>query len=286
MHLSTRPQQLARSLAALAVLLGAAAGCARVVRVAPDAGFDEVTPPPPSALRGALVYRKACASCHGVEGDGRGRAAAGLDPAPRDFTTGTYRYRSTPSGSLPTADDLARTVREGAPGTAMPAWGRLLSPREIADVVAWLQTRSERFGEEEVDEPIVIPEPPAYTPESVARGREVYELLRCGTCHGERGRGDGWATADEMRDSLGRVVHARDFTVGVYRAGTDRQALYRTVLTGLDGSPMPAFVLPDPEGDIYHLVHYLLSLEQERGFWSWLTRPPTWHSDGDVRVAR
>ena len=59
---------------------------------------------------GQEIYQVNCAVCHGVEGDGNGPAASMFLIRPRDFRTGIYKFRSTPSGSLPTDDDLLRTV--------------------------------------------------------------------------------------------------------------------------------------------------------------------------------
>jgi len=88
----------------------------------------------PSPERGSALFRRMCASCHGEQGDGRGPAAAGLVPSPRDFTQGVYRYRSTPTGELPTVADLTRTISSGVPGTSMPAWGHVLTSQAIADM--------------------------------------------------------------------------------------------------------------------------------------------------------
>src|SRR5256885_16825431 len=66
------------------------------------------------------VYDHACASCHGKDGRGDGPAAFSIGkyraPRPRDFTRGRFALRSTPTGTLPTDDDLLRTVERGIPG--------------------------------------------------------------------------------------------------------------------------------------------------------------------------
>src|ERR1700694_3880343 len=54
----------------------------------------------------AMNYRRYCAGCHGTLGDGEGENAVWLDPKPRNFTLATFKCRSTPSGSLPTDEDL------------------------------------------------------------------------------------------------------------------------------------------------------------------------------------
>lgn len=238
----------------------------------------------PSPERGARVYRVACESCHGRQGDGKGVAAYALDPQPRDFVRAVYRYRSTPTGSLPTDADLTRTVRMGLPSTAMPAFAAILSSQEVTDVVAYIKAFSQRFDEEEVDDPIDIPTPAAMNPASVERGRAAYEKAQCGKCHGAGGRGDGWANEDDMRDDLGRVVRPRDFTSGVYRCGNTKQDVYRILFTGLDGTPMPGYEDSLAPSEIYDLVNFLLSLEQPRGLMHWLTTPPRWYEPSAQRV--
>jgi len=59
-------------------------------------------------LLGAEWYRDLCVACHGERGDGRGTWASRLTPRPRDFTRGVYEFRSTPTGTLPTDDDIWR----------------------------------------------------------------------------------------------------------------------------------------------------------------------------------
>src|SRR5437899_2150357 len=66
------------------------------------------------------VYNHACAWCHGKAGRGDGPAAFSinkyLSPRPRDLTRGRFELRSTPSGELPTDEDLLRTLERGIPG--------------------------------------------------------------------------------------------------------------------------------------------------------------------------
>ena len=67
---------------------------------------------------GKKVYEQHCIQCHGEKGDGQGPAAVHLQPRPRDFTSGKFKLRTTPSGALPTDDDLKRVVRMGMPYTS------------------------------------------------------------------------------------------------------------------------------------------------------------------------
>src|SRR5919109_4965719 len=70
---------------------------------------------------GEKVYRENCAACHGDKGDGKGPQADKLKTKPRDFTAGIYKFRSTPSGSLPLDEDIFRTISTGVRGTSMLA---------------------------------------------------------------------------------------------------------------------------------------------------------------------
>lgn len=90
-----------------------------------------------STTLGKSIYDAKCSSCHGLDGKGDGNAAALLSPRPRNFTDGKYEFRTTESGSIPTNEDLIRTVRNGLHGTAMPDKVR----RRIAKCGIW-QTMS------------------------------------------------------------------------------------------------------------------------------------------------
>ncbi len=78
---------------------------------------------------------------------------------PRDYRQGTYKWRSTPSGSLPLDSDLEHTLLNGLYGTYMPTW-RALDERSRRDVIAYIKTFSPRFATEKPQDPIVIPPDP------------------------------------------------------------------------------------------------------------------------------
>ena len=81
------------------------------------------------------LYRKHCVQCHGTSGDGMGPASALLAPYPRDFRRGSFKFKSTPIGKKPTHADLVRTLENGLPGTAMPAFKTLNHSKEFAEDV-------------------------------------------------------------------------------------------------------------------------------------------------------
>ena len=81
------------------------------------------------------IYRKHCVPCHGMTGNGLGAAAMMLEPYPRDFRRGSFKFKSTPTGSKPTKDDLIKTLTQGIPGTAMPSFLALEQTEEFKEDV-------------------------------------------------------------------------------------------------------------------------------------------------------
>jgi len=79
------------------------------------------------------LYRKHCIQCHGTSGDGKGPVSALLAPYPRDFRRGSFKFKSTPIGKKPTHADLVRTLENGLPGTAMPAFRSLKLSKDFAE---------------------------------------------------------------------------------------------------------------------------------------------------------
>jgi mono/diheme cytochrome c family protein len=221
---------------------GAGATLALLSWVAPcHAQAPPTGPDDPSTVDAAGLYENACAPCHGRLGDGNGRGARLLgSPQPRDFTAGVFEFRSTPTGSLPTDDDLYRTISRGVPGTWMPAWEGTLTPAQRWALIGYVKGFSGYFADEEPDPPIAIPEEPGSTPELVTEGRFVYAVLKCWQCHGDTGRGDG-PSADELTDDWDRRIRPYDFTRGGYKNGSSPSDVYRTLATGMSGTPMPAY---------------------------------------------
>jgi mono/diheme cytochrome c family protein len=99
--------------------------------------------------RGMQVFNKNCASCHGVTGDGEGAAAQYLDPKPRDYRNGKFKFISTPRGGKPRRDDLVRVITWGAKGTSMPSF-RWMADEDRAAVIDYVMLLSHR-GELELN---------------------------------------------------------------------------------------------------------------------------------------
>ncbi len=220
---------------------------------------------------GKHVYDRYCAGCHGSTGNGAGPAAALLVVKPRDFSKGVFKFRSTPSGTLPTDEDLFRTLTRGIYRTSMPDWS-LLSERERLAAVAYVKTFYPNWDKQGAGVPIHIPEPPTplTSPERVARGKELYEMLECTACHGASGTGDGPSAATLDPDTWGNPQRPFDFTSGRLKGGPTVKDIYRTFMTGIGGTAMPSFasIFEEPdgenilEGDAWSLVAYIVSLRK------------------------
>ena len=60
--------------------------------------------------RGRNIYLHMCVFCHGKDGNGGGTATDYLYPWPLDFRMGIFKFRSTPTDTLPRDEDLYRTI--------------------------------------------------------------------------------------------------------------------------------------------------------------------------------
>jgi mono/diheme cytochrome c family protein len=214
--------------------------------------------PAANAAVGKLVYQRYCLSCHGERGDGRGEAADYMTVKPRDFRQGVYKWRSTASDSLPLDSDIERTLQNGLHGTYMPSY-KWIDDRSRRDVIAYIKTFSVRFESEKPQDPIAIPPDPGYNDVSAARGASVYEKYQCFKCHGTEGRGDG-RSARDLKDDWGNPSIPYDLTTGHVRSGDSSEDIYRVFMTGLSGSPMPAYADSLSSADAWDLVHYIQSL--------------------------
>ena len=91
------------------------------------------------------LYREHCAHCHGVTGDALGPTAAFLNPYPRDYRPGVFKFMSTERADKPTHTDLVRLLHNGVPGTSMPSFALLPSAQveALAEYVKYLSIRGE-----------------------------------------------------------------------------------------------------------------------------------------------
>jgi cytochrome c oxidase cbb3-type subunit 2 len=213
-----------------------------------------------NAKAAAMDYRRYCLVCHGALGDGNGESAQWIDPKPRDFTLGVFKCRSTPTGTLPTDQDLYDTIGRGLDRSNMPIWNTFTGEQR-ANLVAWIKHYSPRWQTEKPGTPIQIPAEPEITAERVKAGQEVYNRVQCWKCHGAEGRANG-PSASTLQDDLGRPILPYNFAEGGrFKCGSTDQDLYRIFMTGLDGTPMPSFADNIKPEEAWDMVFYLRSLQ-------------------------
>jgi len=232
------------------------------------AGFDRLR------LRlGRQVYTHQCAGCHGTTGDGNGPAGAHLNPPPRDYRNGVFKFTSTPRGSKPCRDDLRRILESNAHCTSMPAF-RSRSEEEteaVIDYVMVLASRGQleidliREAETELDEeddfdpevvagsvtaiadswrraeaelvrPLTVN--PPRTDETIQAGAVAFAEFACVTCHGADARGS--KSADVGQDIWGRPSYPPNLALGMLHGGRRPVDIYRRIYSGINGTPMPA----------------------------------------------
>jgi len=214
---------------------------------------------------GKRLYLKYCSQCHGEQGDGEGHATSHLYPRPRDFTTGKYKVRTTPTGSLPTHQDLVNIIRRGMPYTSMPAWPNL-SDRQLSDLAYYIKGFSPDFANPEyVPEAVPLPGAPRASDESVELGRKLYVESGCVRCHGTLGRGDG-PSAPTLIDDWGHAIRAADLSQSwTFRGGSSREDIFRTMSTGFNGTPMPGFVDALTPEQRWAITDFIVSLSGSSG---------------------
>ncbi len=212
---------------------------------------------------GKSTYEKQCSACHGADGRANGDAAYLLYPKPRDFTRASYRLVSTWEG-VPTDEDLYRSISRGMPGSAMPSWAHL-PERTRWGLVHYVKSLAENpitvAPTAEGDAPSGVIQLTSEPPFDYKAREIATELFAqgCAPCHGVSGRGDG---TQEQLDDRGFPIRPRDLTTGVFKGIPKAEHIYRRIVGGLPGSPMPqsGYLHGD---DAWHLAHFVLSLSSE-----------------------
>ncbi|MEI6232234.1 MAG: c-type cytochrome [Planctomycetota bacterium] len=192
--------------------------------------------------RGKDIYVKACAACHGGEGKGDGVLVTRLNfnSRPANFTTplASFKLRSTEKGTLPTDEDIFRTLTRGLPGTAM------LSFRELPEADRWALVQVvKEFWKGPKKWPAAVPlEPLAVLPKDeklMEEGRHQFGRW-CQNCHGGEGMG-GTSFSFSMERAFPGVVFARGGGKFMLR-GSKPEDIVRTLQSGMSGvSPMMSF---------------------------------------------
>jgi mono/diheme cytochrome c family protein len=232
-------------------------------------------PQDPTRLPGYPTYAKHCASCHGETGDGRGVGARFLDPPPRDFTFGAFRFVST-QNHAPSGKDVFETIGAGLAGTAMLPFAHLGEETvwSLVDVVLAFREQGIRKSlARSIDDPaaldqavarrtkpILADDPAPETPEtaaSAARGL-VHYRAHCAKCHGVDGRG---LDAAPMKTEEGHPNPPGDLTEGVFKQSPLKKNWFSRIRLGIPGTAMPAHP-PEALDDaaVWDLIHYVKTL--------------------------
>ena len=207
------------------------------------------------------LYRRHCVHCHGTTGDGLGPTAMVLNPYPRDYRQGKFKFKSTERAAKPTGYDLESILRHGVPGTAMPSFDLLpdAEVKTLAEYVKYLSIRGETEirlinamselseGEklqmarsalvDEILKPvaetwsvasqnIIQPEdkPDLAWADSVAKGRELFygAKANCVKCHGLGALGDGQTNDyDDWNKAIVELTKGLDGDLATLKTSTE-----------------------------------------------------------------
>ncbi len=215
-------------------------------------------------MQGKYVYERNCIVCHGPRGDGNGELSPTLQPKPRSFREGMFKFRSTPYGMLPTDEDLRRTITHGLSGTAMGMFSHLQTD-EVGAVIAYLKSFSRRWKKPENHAPALKFSPPpewfktANELKAHAQTGQKFFAVNCAACHGEKADGKGPA-AVSLKDIWGMPAVPADLRQAHLRCGDSPADLFRVLATGLNGTPMASFDAALTEAQRWDIIAYILSV--------------------------
>ena len=242
----------------------------------------------PSTLAlGQTTYLEYCIQCHGVDGKGKGPAAQGLLPPPRDLTQGLYKFPWIAYGELPHDEDFARIIRHGLKGSAMLPWD--ISDERLDAVIQYIKTFAPQVWEVKdaaLGTKLELPNDPfgdTYKHQAIIKGKKVYHITAaCTQCH------RGYATKAEVAEwnkelSGSAEVDANyyhlkpqdseynykalppDFTYHELRSITDVPSIVQRLMYGVTGSGMPGWKDVVTDEELWALAYYVDSLRELKG---------------------
>jgi mono/diheme cytochrome c family protein len=239
---------------------------------------------------GSKLYKRHCADCHNVTGDGRGQKSGQfVVPFPRDYRQGAFKFVTSGAGLKPRRADLLRTLNDGLKGTAMPSFALLqegerdllagyvvyLSVRgqvefetlrsratgAPADPKVWLTTALGEWDRAEAAPPPPAapddgePESPAHQ-EAIRRGHKLFTAKAddsCVSCHGEYGRKPVF-----RYEVWGTSAKPVNFVEPLFKGGARPEDLFARVRFGIPSAGMPAHAAPKyTDRDIWDLVRFV-----------------------------
>ncbi len=215
-------------------------------------------------MKGRYVYQKYCVECHGATGRGNGPWAGELAVKPRNFRSGLFKFRTTAYGTQPVDADLRRTIRSGISGTTMPVFSNL-HEEEVDGLVVYLKSLSRAWRKPELAaRPVPMPGTPDWFASPGERrsraqaGAARFQAL-CATCHGDSGKGDG-PGGQGLVDGWGNPIAPATLSAPHHKSGDQPGDLYRTIATGLNGTPMVGYAEALKEDEIWELVAWIVEL--------------------------
>ena len=214
---------------------------------------------------GKALYGKYCSQCHGEKGDGQGYATPHLySRAPR-LHDGQVQGSDDAQRSAPDTSGPRQHHRRGMPYTSMPAWPNL-TDQEVSDIAYFITTFSADFTNRRAYSPAHAVSKCAGRHERDHRAREkLYEENGCLKCHGNLGRGDG-PSAPTLVDDFAKPIRAADLSQRwTFRGGSSREDIFRTMTTGLNGTPMPSFADALQPEQRWAITDFIASLSSEDG---------------------
>ncbi|MBF0214303.1 MAG: c-type cytochrome [Magnetococcales bacterium] len=156
------------------------------------------------------LYRKYCATCHGLKGEGNTTLGNSMTPPPRRF--------NDPAGMMDlTQERILASIRDGRPGTAMPAWGNTLSTPQIEALSDYIRERLM----------------PSAIGADHSLGQQIF-AKNCSVCHGDRGDTAVWAQS-------GLTPPPRNFTTDLARKELTRERIIFSISYGRAETAMPAW---------------------------------------------
>ncbi len=209
---------------------------------------------------GRAVFVAQCSRCHGLEAKGDGVDAKRLWIAPRDLTSGKFKFKSTAYGTPPSDDDISNgIIGHGLAGSGMPSFANL--DKDVrASLVAYIKTISPAFANDQKPQPIPNPANMKASAD-LQKGKEVFTKLQCALCHGENGRANG-TSAFTLVDAWNKPIRVANLSQGwTYRGGSEPIDIYHRILAGIEGAPMPSYEGAASHEDIWQLCNYVASLQ-------------------------
>ncbi len=214
--------------------------------------------------KGKQLYDQWCAQCHGYQGDAESYTRNFTNPKPRDFVFGVYKFRSTPSGKAPTDEDIIRSIRKGNPGTSMPAWERF-SDEEVKAITEHIKKFApDTFAMK--GQAIKIGKAPSCNEGAITKGKEAYKSAKCYECHSDSGRGNAQKGWDEkFKDDWAEKIYPANLShPWELRNGSSLEDLYRTITTGISGTPMTSYMDSLTDEQRWALACYIDSIQLKR----------------------